>query len=291
VPVVLGICLQQIHHLASTASGYASEVPPVDVFVQLSACITIILHSNFIHWDNQGVKPCKDKLKLVHQFEEQLTNLISRRQMHFGQGDLEHEWVDDATDEYHEALDIRGPYDILCELWERGGMFIPVPENPLQTKPPYNEEEVYRLHPALENKWIIHHRPTVHAEVRLILYLKANGDLQGRPMGGSKRCCACCTEFIQQYNSHERTKFTTSGSHGKPYPNWAFPDYEFLDFTAFLKRRSNTVLAWFEYNNSEGARRSPDAYASTGSPDSDTQGNLTKVMESLASAAGEWHGI
>ena len=41
--------------------------------------------------------------------------------------------------------------------------------------------------------------------------------------GCSKRCCFCCTLWIEAYNNKFGTGWLTSGSHGKPYATWVLP--------------------------------------------------------------------
>jgi len=88
------------------------------------------------------------------------------------------------------------------------------------------ESELHQFFPDMIDHWKnrrIHAR--LHAELRIILYL-------GRPsedeppihaIGLSKRSCLCCALWIKLHNLQFGTRWMTSGSHGKPYPNWALP--------------------------------------------------------------------
>jgi hypothetical protein len=63
----------------------------------------------------------------------------------------------------------------------------------------------------------------VHAELRIILHLGLPSSQDSHPIGVSKRSCYCCMLWIESHNLIFGTKWTTSGSHGKPYANWALP--------------------------------------------------------------------
>jgi hypothetical protein len=73
--------------------------------------------------------------------------------------------------------------------------------------------------------------PCIHAEIRIILDLTSSratrrhimSPSQRCPIGCSKRSCFCCTLWIDAYNEIYGTQWMTSGSHGKPYANWALP--------------------------------------------------------------------
>ncbi|KAI5980643.1 hypothetical protein EDC04DRAFT_2917647 [Pisolithus marmoratus] len=83
--------------------------------------------------------------------------------------------------------------------------------------------------PDIEKKWKIRIfiKPRLHAEIRIILYLDSLPDRTRsphlRPVGCSKRSCLCCALWIQSYNNVFKTKWLTSGTHGKPYSAWALP--------------------------------------------------------------------
>ena len=82
--------------------------------------------------------------------------------------------------------------------------------------------------PALMENWnpIVH--TCVHAEIRIILdFLQktlASGvsaeSTEQQSIGCSKRSCFA---WIKAYNNTFRTKWMTSGSHGKPYAGWTLP--------------------------------------------------------------------
>jgi len=74
-----------------------------------------------------------------------------------------------------------------------------------------------------ERQRTVHAR--LHAELRIILYLSQAPPFDPRthPIGVSKRSCLCCALWIDGYNRIFHTRWLTSGSHGKPYANWALP--------------------------------------------------------------------
>ena len=46
-------------------------------------------------------------------------------------------------------------------------------------------------------------------------------DSSVRPIGVGKRSCFCCVLWIESHNGIFGTQWIISGSHGKPYANWA----------------------------------------------------------------------
>ncbi|KAG5640377.1 hypothetical protein DXG03_008880 [Asterophora parasitica] len=73
-------------------------------------------------------------------------------------------------------------------------------------------------------------RPTIHAEIKMIIFIhtrtspKAVSDSPSPqlPIGCSKRSCICCSIWIAAFNESSEMAWMTSGSHGKPYDQWAF---------------------------------------------------------------------
>jgi OTT_1508-like deaminase len=76
--------------------------------------------------------------------------------------------------------------------------------------------------------------PRIHAELRIILHLspslisRSPTDLlpppaAQLPIGCSKRSCLCCVLWMDAFNYDTGMLWMTSGSHGKPYDNWALP--------------------------------------------------------------------
>ena len=96
-------------------------------------------------------------------------------------------------------------------------------------------DEVVERFPSLSSNWVGRRfYPRIRAELRIILHLSpsllsestAQLPLRGSeqlPIGCSKRSCLCCVLWIDAFNGHTGMSWMTSGSHGKPYANWALP--------------------------------------------------------------------
>jgi hypothetical protein len=69
----------------------------------------------------------------------------------------------------------------------------------------------------------------VHAELRIILHLGLPSSQDSHLIGVSKRSCYCCMLWIESHNLSFGTKWTTSGSHDKPYANWVLPGADALE--------------------------------------------------------------
>jgi hypothetical protein len=76
--------------------------------------------------------------------------------------------------------------------------------------------------PSISSNWQTQQmvRPCIHAELRIILHPI---ECPVQPIGVSKRCCFCCTLWIEAHNHIFQTRWLTSKSHDKPYVNWALP--------------------------------------------------------------------
>ncbi|KAF8809957.1 hypothetical protein BYT27DRAFT_7093155, partial [Phlegmacium glaucopus] len=68
--------------------------------------------------------------------------------------------------------------------------------------------------------------PRIHAELRIILHLSpsllSRSPTDLLPIGCSKRSCLCVL-WMEAFNYDTGMLWMTSGSHGKPYDNWALP--------------------------------------------------------------------
>jgi hypothetical protein len=96
-------------------------------------------------------------------------------------------------------------------------------------------DEVAERFPSLSINWVGRRfYPRIHAELPIILHLSPSllsespGQLplQGPeqlPVGCSKRSCLCCVLWIDAFNGRTGMSWMMSGSHGKPYANWALP--------------------------------------------------------------------
>jgi hypothetical protein len=96
-------------------------------------------------------------------------------------------------------------------------------------QPSLSPEIINRLDmyfPHIQSNWVAHQtvHACVHAELRILLHLSLpSPNPLVQPIGVSKRSCFCCALWIDTHNDIYRTEWMTSGSHGKPYANWAFP--------------------------------------------------------------------
>jgi hypothetical protein len=87
--------------------------------------------------------------------------------------------------------------------------------------------------PEMFQRWPRFAYPCIHAELRVILDLNppsstivpppGSSQERQKPIGCSKRSCLCCTLWISAFNRRLYKMWMTSGSHGKPYANWALP--------------------------------------------------------------------
>ena len=83
-------------------------------------------------------------------------------------------------------------------------------------------DKFHERFPSIISNWRQTVHACVHAELRIILHLGPPSPVV-HPIGVSKRSCFCCVLWIGSHNRIFRTQWLTSGSHGKPYANWALP--------------------------------------------------------------------
>jgi len=149
--------------------------------------------------------------------------------------------------------------------------------------------------------------PRIHAELRIILHLSPPllsesptvflpPDAQ-RPIGCSKRSCLCCVLWIDAFNFGTGMLWMTSGSHGKPYDNWALPGAAgemegvraWRRFDTHVINGVNTrlidTLAWVKEID---VKRISDERASSGSDSdaSDAKGDLRARMRKFWAGDG-----
>ncbi|KAL0065190.1 hypothetical protein AAF712_007860 [Marasmius tenuissimus] len=73
---------------------------------------------------------------------------------------------------------------------------------------------------------LIRRNVSVHAEVRLMMYLRSEGLVTYPYLGVSKLSCSSCVELMEILNTAgppSQSSYTTSGTHGKFDPSWVFP--------------------------------------------------------------------
>ena len=68
---------------------------------------------------------------------------------------------------------------------------------------------------------VVHRRPTVHAELAMIIAI-VKGDIKDvlPYVGVPKLSCTMCSHYIGVFNKVWKQKIVTKGSHGKAYPGW-----------------------------------------------------------------------
>jgi hypothetical protein len=97
------------------------------------------------------------------------------------------------------------------------------------------KEDIPRIaskHPKMFQDWQNPVHPCFHAELRVILHLDpppTTRVLETRAIGCSKRSCLCCTLWMASLDDRLGAAWITSGSHGKPYANWALPDKKYAE--------------------------------------------------------------
>jgi hypothetical protein len=104
---------------------------------------------------------------------------------------------------------------------------------------------------VLEAPEVIHEKPTVHAELVLIM-AKAEGEINNvEPyIGVSKLSCIMCSHYIRAFNKVMEQKIATKCSHGKAYTGWFWPQLPSRDEElrpAFLKLIRQQVRSDFEH--------------------------------------------
>jgi hypothetical protein len=114
----------------------------------------------------------------------------------------------------------------------------------------------------------IHEKPTVHAELVLII-AKAEGEINNvKPyIGVSKLSCIMCSQYIRAFNKVMNQNIATKGSHRKAYTGWFWPGLPSHDEElrpAFLKLIRQQVLSDFEYHAQ--TRRLSDSSAGSDFP-------------------------
>ncbi len=167
----------------------------------------------------ERIEKLKRRLGKVCQYVSGISNLIQRAKRILP---IAYRWVTDTFPGTGEG--VFGLCDSPYSAVARG----------LNT-PSLSQNAVDKLHerfPSIFSNW--ERRQTVHAlvhaELRIILHLgppPPHGSpaslVRPHPIGVSKRSCLCCVLWIGSHNRIFGTQWMTSGSHGKPYANWALP--------------------------------------------------------------------
>ena len=93
---------------------------------------------------------------------------------------------------------------------------------------------------------VTHDRPTIHAELAMIMAMDKGEIVQVFPyIGVSKLSCIMCIHYIDAFNEATDQRITTKGSHGKAYPGWFWPELPKRDRElrpAFMKRMRKQLV-------------------------------------------------
>jgi hypothetical protein len=188
----------------------------LDIFIENSRSLTGSSHCQ------ERAEKLKRRLNKVCQYVGGITQLIEQaKQIFSGHVQISHYWVTNTFTGTGESQ-----FYLCANVYEavsRGLGNPPLPNRAMGEL----QAKLKELFPSMVNHWQgqgkFHAR--VHAELRIILHLQVGQPLvtgsPSIPIGVSKRSCFCCTLWITSHNNTFGTKFMTSGSHGKPYANWA----------------------------------------------------------------------
>ncbi|KAI6146328.1 hypothetical protein BKA82DRAFT_994208 [Pisolithus tinctorius] len=167
------------------------------------------------------VERLKRRLAKVCQYYHGIEDLVDHTRRHFPQG-IAHCWVDPIRDTGETTVNLEGDYFGAIEQALGGVSPSADTLTTLRGKFP-NMGETWGAGRSITTQ--------LHAEIHILLHLSKSFDIldrsQQQPIGCSKRSCLCCTLWIWAYNNKYRTKWLTSGSHGKPYSAWALPGYSY----------------------------------------------------------------
>ena len=84
---------------------------------------------------------------------------------------------------------------------------------------------------------VVRRKPTVHAELAMIMTMAKNEIKDVLPyIGVSKLSCIMCSHYIRAYNEDTSHGIATKRSHGKAYPGWFWPNHPHPDRDGELRR-------------------------------------------------------
>ncbi|KAF5374108.1 hypothetical protein D9615_008811 [Tricholomella constricta] len=170
---------------------------------------------------NLSNKDCKERaeklkrrLGKVCQYVSGVSHLIQKAKRLFP---IPHRWVTDTfTGTGEGVFDLcDSAYDAVANGLKQSSLS------------PETLNKLDRHFPSILGNWgknqTVH--ACIHAELRIILHfgLSSLHNLNVHPIGVSKRSCFCCVLWMESHNRIFGTRWMTSGSHGKPYANWALP--------------------------------------------------------------------
>lgn len=167
-------------------------------------------------------KPLAEKLRRrlskVCQYYHDINHLVGYAKQYFPDG-IDHYWVVATAGTEEAAIELGESYfDAVSHALG----------HPLLAE---NVATLRESFPHMEERWhnnrIIKTR--VHPELRIVLHLTTQFNRwdfpRQQPIGCSKRCCYCCTEWITRYNMKATTRWTMTRTEGKVDATWALPTH------------------------------------------------------------------
>ena len=126
-----------------------------------------------------------------------------------------------------------------------------------------------RLLKGLEDSQVDRPKPTVHAELAMIMAMVKGKIEHVEPyIGVSKLSCLMCSHYIRTFNQVTKQRITTNRSHGKAYPGWSWPSLPNLDGMlrpAFLEHIRQQLLS--DFKEHAKMRRLSDGSVGSGGPE------------------------
>jgi hypothetical protein len=276
-------------NISFSTGKYAEIFIVADALARSRFLKTLIEDRNLLTNDcKEGAEKLKRRLAKVCQYVSGISYLIQKAKRLFP---IPHRWVTDSFIGTGESVfDLcDNAYDAVSRGLDRPSLS-PEIVNQLEKRFPFilsNWERQKTMHPC------------IHAELRIILHLGPPSTTEPlvHPIGVSKRSCFCCTLWIESHNRIFRTQWMTSGSHGKPYANWALPgaacsyaiqadgrssvDKEVL---RGVSTRLTDVLDWLL----PGQKRISDEHVSSGDESSDGEQGVSDWRRKVADVARQY---
>jgi hypothetical protein len=158
------------------------------------------------------------------------------------------------------------------------------------------ESFIERLLKELKVSKVVRRKPTVHAELAMIMAM-AKGEIKHvlPYVGVSKHSCIMCSHYIRAFNEVMEQKIATRGSHGKAYPGWFWPILPGRDGelrTAFLGRMRQQLFSDFKYHAE--TRPLSDGGVGSGGPEWETDptdGKVDELVNTLKASMKEKRAI
>ena len=155
----------------------------------------------------------KRRLDRVRHITISISHLVKQGKRLFP---ITHRWVMDTfTGTGERVFDLcNDPYNAISRR-----LYLPLS--------PENMDRLDKKFPSIRSNWQRHKtvHTCIHAELRVILHLGLPLEIGSpvRPIGLNKRCCICCSLWIEKHNGMFGTSWKTSRFRGKPHANWALP--------------------------------------------------------------------